>query len=39
MAYYSLNVISLSLNINKGSFFVIKDAKNREDKYTKTGGV
>ena len=23
MAYYSLNVISLSLNINKGSFFAI----------------
>ena len=39
MAYYSLNVISLSLNINKGSIIDVKDAEWREDKYTETGGV
>ena len=39
MVYYSLNVISLSLNINKGSFIVIKNAECGEDKYTETGGV
>jgi len=37
--YFSLNVISLQLIMNKGSIIVIKNAACCENKYTETGGV